>query len=428
MLVSALLLLPTAAPLAGGQDSLEELLSRARAEREASQAELAGTVQAALAELETLPPRNRLREAARRRSRLLDLGDEVAPMLVLYLDPGSDPEAGVVFRTRQVVQVLRSMASPAITDALLRQTTTGSVEGRLNALAVLETCPDRSRIAPVVRELYNFSTGRMRTGAMLTLARLGGPEAEAILSAALDDEDPAVIDLALHALGEVASLTVTAKVLELASSDAGASHVEGIGAFYVSQPALFEDQDMVIALMTLLARSDAPRDDTVNVLEAMLPLELDIRSKIRKAMDPLVDHPNQEVREATLVLLARAGDKGARRDLLRPYNAKVSARRDSDNAYTERGDAWYQIGEYSEAIKDYKQAVKLMRARTKEEEPFLGLARCYAQMRKYKDAKVQLDLAPVSIARLQELSRDPAFTEMLESKYRSAFHLPDQDK
>jgi hypothetical protein len=369
-----------------------------------------------------------LREAARRRSRLLDLGDEVAPMLVLYLDPGSDPEAGVVFRTRQVVQVLRSMASPAITDALLRQTTTGSVEGRLNALAVLETCPDRSRIAPVVRELYNFSTGRMRTGAMLTLARLGGPEAEAILSAALDDEDPAVIDLALHALGEVASLTVTAKVLELASSDAGASHVEGIGAFYVSQPALFEDQDMVIALMTLLARSDAPRDDTVNVLEAMLPLELDIRSKIRKAMDPLVDHPNQEVREATLVLLARAGDKGARRDLLRPYNAKVSARRDSDNAYTERGDAWYQIGEYSEAIKDYKQAVKLMRARTKEEEPFLGLARCYAQMRKYKDAKVQLDLAPVSIARLQELSRDPAFTEMLESKYRSAFHLPDQDK
>lgn len=426
MLLSALLLtLPAPAPQ--DPDSLEDLLRRAREGRDAAQVELGGTVQAVLAELETLPPRNREREASRRRKRLLDLGPEAAPLLAVYLDPGSDPDDGAVFRTRQVVQVLRELASPAITDQLIAATAAGSVVGRLNALAVLETSPDRKRVAPVVRALYEASSGRLRTGAMLTLARLGGPESEAVLSAALDDPDPEVVDLALHALGEVESAGVTTQVLELCRAEAGSRHVGGIGRFFVAQPGLLEEQDNLISLVELLARSDAPRDDTVEVLEAMLPLELSFRSKVVEAMEPLAEHANADVQEAALVLLARGGVKSARRDLLRPYNERIAGRRTSDDAYTERGDVWYRIGEYSEAIKDYKDAVRLMRARTKEEEPFLGLARCYARMKKYKDAKVQLDLAPVSIARLQELSKDPAFAGMLESKYRSAFHLPDED-
>ena len=357
----------------------------------------------------------------------MDLGLEAAPLLVVYIDPGPDPAEGVAFRTRQVVEVLRKLASPAITDQLIARTAAGSVEGRLNALAILETSPDRERVAPVVRNLYHASSGRLRTGAMLALARLGGPESEVVLSAALEDPDPLVVDLALHALGEVEAPGVTAKVLSLCRAEAGSNHVVGIGRFFVAQPELFEEQDNVISLVELLARSDVPRDEAVEVLEAMLPLELSFRSKVVTAMDPLVAHPNSEMREAALVLLARGGVKSARRDLLRPYNERLTGRRPSDDAYTERGDVWYRIGEYSEAIKDYKDAVRLMRARTKEEEPFLGLARCYAQMKKYKDAKIQLDLAPVSIARLQELSKDPAFAGMLDSKYRSAFHLPDED-
>jgi len=354
------------------------------------------------------------------------LGSEAAPLLVGYLEPGIDPPEATAFRTRQVVQVLRELASPAITEELLRRIGVGTIEGRLNALAILETSTDQDRVAPIVCDLYKVSAGRLRTGAMLTLARIGGPLAKEALSAALDDEDPGVVDLALRALGQVSSNEVTARVLELAESESGAAHIQGIGAFFLSQPDIFEDQEHVITLMNLLARPSAPRDDTVKVLRSLVELDLSFRSKVRKAMTALVEHPNNEVQVATFILLARAGDKGARRDLLRPYNEAIANRRAYDNAYTERGDIWYLIGEYSEAIKDYKFAIKLMSARTKEEEPFLGLARCYAQMKKYKDAKIQLDLAPVSIARLQQLSKDPAFAGMLESKYRSAFHLPDE--
>lgn len=409
-------------------DSLEDLLRRARAEREQEQAAIGDTVEAVMLELEVLSDRNRDRDAVRKRKRLLDLGPEVAPLLLPYLEPGPDPGAGDIFRAGQAVRVLRELASPSITDALIAALGVGSTDSRLNALAVLENCPEPKRAAPPVRDLYHASTGRLRTAAMLTLARLGGPEAEELLSASLEDADGSVVDLALGALAEVESPTATAKVLELCRQERGSKHVLAIGLYFAAQPQHFADQEVLISVMELLARTDAPRGDIVRVLSQLNDLNLEIRSKVRKSMDPLVEHAHPEVQESTLILLARSGDKGARRDLVRPYNDKVLARRDDDSVYTERANVWYQIQEYQEAIKDYKQAIKLMRGQTKEEAPFLGLARCYARMKKYKDAKAQLDLAPVSIARLQELSKDPAFAEMIESKYRSAFQLPDEDE
>ena len=409
-------------------DSLEDLLRRARAEREQQAAAIGDTVEAVMLEFEVLSDRNRDREADRRRKKLIDLGPEVAPLLLPYLETGTDPGAGVTFRAGQAVRVLRELASPSITDALIAALGQGTIDARLNALAVLENCPEPKRAAPPVRDLYHASTGRLRTAAMLTLARLGGPEAEELLSASLEDENESVVDLALGALASVESPTAMAKVLQLCRDERGSKHVLAVGLYFAAQPQHFEDQEVLISLMELMSRTEAPRGDIVRVMRALTDLDLEIRSKVRKSMDPLVEHAHPEVQETTLILLARAGDKSARRDLLRPYNDKVTARRDDDAVYTDRAGIWYRIDEFQESIKDYKQAVKLMRGRTKEEEPFLGLARCYARMKKYKDAKAQLDLAPVSIARLQEISKDPAFKEMLESKYRSAFHLPDEDE
>jgi HEAT repeats len=428
--LAALLLSALAAGQAQAQTdrgSLEDLLRHARIEREAQREALGGRVQAILMEFESLTGRAREREPSRLRKRLLDLGPEIAPLLVSHIDPGANPAEAVQFRTQQVVQVLRQLRSSAITDALVQKTGVGSVDGRLNALSVLETCPEPERAAPAVRDLYRVAKGPLRTGALLTLARLGGPEAQTILSEALQDKDPVVVGLALRALGEVRSSGVAAQVLELVRSGDGVTQLPALTEYYGSQKDLLEAPEHFIALAKLLARSDAPRDDAVTMLERFADLDLDLRSAVKKALQPLGEHANRSVREAALVLLARAGDKGARRDLLRPYNEKITAQRSYDAVYTQRGDIWYRIQEYSSAIKDYKQAIKLMSSRKKEAGPFVGLARCYARIRKFKDAKDHLDASPLSIARRRELSQDPAFAEMASiSKYRSTFSLTEE--
>ncbi|MCH2106786.1 MAG: tetratricopeptide repeat protein, partial [Planctomycetes bacterium] len=93
-------------------------------------------------------------------------------------------------------------------------------------------------------------------------------------------------------------------------------------------------------------------------------------------------------------------------------------------------DAWidiatieYRIEEYRDAIKHYEQAMKLGRIDTRRQrDVYLGLARCYAQEKKYKDAQQWLQRAPISRRQLAELADDPDFREMAaHSKYGKTF-------
>lgn len=414
-----------AAPLSA-DDSLEDLLRRAREQQASARAELSGVVSVALTDFETLSTRDRERKAGLLRSKLLKLGSEAAPLLVASLEPGIDPTEGQEYRARQITQVLREMATPAITEMLLERLEAGSISGRVNALQVLETNPETKRIAPVVRDLYHVSTGRLRLASMIALARIGGPEAETLLTAALADEDSEVVKTAISALGEVKSAAVASKVIELVQSDTGTEYLRALADYYRQQPELFENLDHLVAIVQCVGRPEASSSDSVYLLEVLIDLNLELRSKARKELDPLTEHVVSEVREAALVLLARSGDKNARRDLIRPYDDAVKERKSHPTPYVERGDAWYRIGDYAESIRDYKEAIELRGNRSKEPEPFVGLARCYAQQKKYKEAKAQLDVAPLSRLKLRQLANDPAFVGMLETKYRDAFHLADE--
>jgi len=428
---SLIALLALLAPAAGAVDdtpreSLEKFLRRARAAREALRQDLEMEVQALIDELEALGRRTkntREREAERRRKALIALGSEAAPLLLGALDPGPKGNSAAAFRARQVVEVLRALPTPAVTDRLIELTGEGSIEGRMNALKVLETCAEPERAEPAICDLYPLTTGRLRRGVLSTGARLGGPRSRQIRAQALQDPDDDLVQMAIRALGEVHTEGVAGEVLELVRSLRAQKYIAALIGFYGDQRELLEYQEHLQALVELAGRSRTPRADGVALIEALTELEVEPRSATRKAMKVLVEHPNLSLREAALVLLARAGDKGARRDLMRRYNDTVAAQRAYHQAYSERGDVYYRIGEYTNAIRDFKDAIELQRTRTKEAEPYVGLARCYARTGKFKEAKKYIDSAPLSVTSIQKLAEDPAFAEMLESKYRSAFML-----
>ena len=318
----------------------------------------------------------------------------------------------------------RELSSPAVTDSLLTLASRASVDGRINALLALETSAETERVIPRIKKLFENSNGRTRAAALKTLGHLGGPEAFETFVGALSDSDSSIVGVALQALASVPADKAVPLVLDFLGTSTAHRQLPGLLEFYKSHPEpLIEDDDHLEALVEVVTRRTASSRQVEAMLTYMTEIGVDPRSSARRKLEGLTDVVNDGVREASLILLARARDKGARKRFLTPYDRAIERQPDYHGVFTERGDAYYRLADYTEAIKDYKMAVRLRRGRTPVPEPFIGTARAYARMGRYKDAAEELKTAPLSITEVRSLAKDPAFAEMLETRYRSAFRL-----
>ncbi|MCP3916111.1 MAG: tetratricopeptide repeat protein [bacterium] len=424
--VSARTPLRSAAATVGLDDegSLQDLLAKARRERDATLTRMREEVVSIVKDLDALTGRNTERAAGKLRKRLLDLGADCAPLLVPYLDVGTVPEDGEKLRGEKISEVLRSFASPAVTTELMEMASKGSRRGRLNALKALTSTPDPERVLPFLRDMFRTATGNLRQQALATLAEIGGPQASTLLAEALADKDDDVVDVAIRALGTSRSAQASASLLAYMKKGGSDEHIAAILDFYKEMPELLEEKQHLLALVGLAGSFDVSRPDTLRILDTLRRLELDAGKDLKKAMEPLVGSNIEEVSEAALIMLARAKDKNAKRRLIAKYDERVKKQKDWASVYEDRADILYKIGDYSRAIKDYKDAIEMRSNGSREAAPFIGIARCYALMGRYKDAAEYLNNAPVSMVTLRELARDPDFAGMLESKYVKSFHLP----
>jgi len=120
------------------------------------------------------------------------------------------------------------------------------------------------------------------------------------------------------------------------------------------------------------------------------------------------------------------GDKNARRELLQEYDTAIERNKTWASSYEARANVLYKLHDYREAMKDYQKALQLsagdLKAHT--EESYIGLARCYAQQGKLKEAAQHIEKAPVSMKRLAELAKEPVFAKLAENpKYRGVFKI-----
>jgi HEAT repeat protein len=411
--------------------SLEDLLRRARVESTKVAAALTGEVQMILGELEVLPLRTRAQGAEKLRRKLVELGPGVAPLLLPALEPGpADPATGEVdaearFRAAQVAQVLQELRSRTITDALIELARTGTETGRVHALAVLGASPEPRRVAPIIHAVFESETGAVRLAALSALAELGGPEASARLAAALAHEEPEVVETALLAVAQARNREVEPHVLALLGSKRAPFNVRPVLEYYRALPELLE-REHLLALAELAANPDVNRGDTVRILDMLRELEVGLDRNTKRALEPLETSANNLVAEAALALLARAGDKRARRLYLASYEEDVQRQEDYPEPYVARGHALYRIGDLTSASRDYRTAIKLENAGNRDHEPYVGLAKCYAAQKRYKDASDYLERSPLSTTRLRELAKEPVFADMLVTRYSTAFHLRDE--
>jgi len=400
------------------RQTLQELLVRLRQMRDDRLGELRADVDAVLRAIEIEAQTHHVAGLEEQKKRLVALGPEVAPLLVDLIDPGEAAEDAVILRAAIVADALAEQPSPAITARLVEIAKGGTPKGRLNAARALASSPDPKRAGEVLGEIVASAQGELRRTALVGLAKLGGPESAKTIEAALQSPDPATVQSTIEALAAAHAADFAPRVLALASvTHQAAPYLSAILAYYRAVPEVV-DKAHLQALVRLAGEVAVGNELRARVLEILPRFADKFDADVRKDLKQLANSPTREIREGALVILVVAGDRGARKDLMADYDDQIERNKTWPASYEARANVLYRIGEYREAIRDYQKSLDLsakdFRART--EDAYIGLAKCYAQQGKLKDASQTLEKAPISRKQLAELAADPVFAKVVEHK------------
>ena len=406
--------------------TLQDLLLRLRKERDDHQGQLTASVEQVLRTLDLEIQTKRPAGVGEQRAKLVALGPECAPILVERIDPGEKADETARVRASTIAQALVEQPSPAITGRLVALARTGSREGRLNAVRALSTSPDVEAAAAVLSEIYGTAEGELRGAALTSIARLGGPEADKVLAAALETGDTSTRRLCLQSLAASHAAAYAPKVLKLVSATRDAVPcAEGVLAYYKACPEVV-DKAHLIALVHLAGDSGVAAENRGRILDLLPKYGDKFDAEVKKELHQLATSSTREVHESALVTLYLSGERQARKELLAPYDDQVEKNKQWAQSFEARANVLYRIGEIQFAIRDYMKSLQLAAndARAKTEGAHIGLARCYMQQAKLKDAFDELNRAPISQKELAELGKEPIFQKLAEHpKYGKIFRV-----
>jgi len=428
LLVTLLLAAPAPAqlPKPGERETLQQFLERLRQMRDGVQTQLATQVDQVLSDMEMEAQVRRISGLEEQRDKLIALGAEAAPLLVKRLDPGASGTDGQKLLAQYVALALAARPSRSITDALLEHLRTGTTDGRRNALVVLATTPEPERVAPLIGQFFAQAQGAVRKDALTALVRIGGPEAEKVLVGALSDPSAEIVRFALSALAEARGVAHAPKVLKLAQATReAAGYVDGLFAYYKACPEAV-GKPVLIAFLRIVEDLAAPRDLRIKVLAELAAFGAEFDSELRKELRVVAQSPERELKEAALILLHQTGDRNAKKELLADYDEQIERNKTWSNSYEQRAGILYRLAEYKDAQRDYQQALSLAKndLSARLDEAYVGLARCYMQQNKLKEAAQTLERAPISLKRLADLAKEPLFKKLADNpKYRDVFKI-----
>ncbi len=415
-------------PVADDDLSLEALLERYRNEQQRLFDTYRVEVESVATALEAVEGRDRDRELEQLRGRLLDLGPQATPLLVPYIDPGLKASDGKQRRSAQVTQVLLRLSTRAVTPQVIEVLEKGSLEGQRNAIRVLGASDDPERAGEVLREKFTGATSGRRGELITAIATLGTPADFEFLGEVLGNQDPDVVRSAIASLTATRCSAAGPKILDLVRATlAAASHVDAICAYYRACPEVV-DEEHCAALVRFATSLTGNSREAEKVLFTIGEFE-DVWSKDAKQdLKQLADSPSTRIREAAMICLVRAGDRGMRRKLLEAYDERIEENGRLASAWQNRADVKFRIGDYKGAIKDYTEAMRKSEAYLRTEpEIYIGLARANARLGKPKDAADWLDQGSLSIAQLHVLARDPDFDELrADAKLAKVFRLGEE--
>ncbi len=423
--------------------SLEQLLERARAAQARAQAPLQPQVDQALQTLaETDLKSTTLRSL---QADLVALGPAAGPLLVPGLDPGEGSPAPFAARANRLAPILAEFDDLGTVLALLRASRSGHPAFARRALNLLGASTHRRVIADHLLGQVDWKHPRGGNKPVLrTLSSLQGPECTLALLDRAEAGDMSGVAIALEALQGAENPHGAQAVLQILRRTPNFTLLSLAADYYRTVPETFtQDDDLRLPLLELsrgLARDNGSLErwelERVSLLgttsgpDVMLqllhhPLEFRSSSALRNA---LWEWHDQGVgnRSRLLALLAKAGDKKAKRRYLEGANEAVQkSKRESEtqhaSALSRRAQRYLEAGDAANAIRDVQKALKIDSKRSLGNSLRQKLHRTGAEAQairgRFKDVAEHLDAMALKPEDRARMRRAPAFQAFLESKY-----------
>lgn len=426
-------------PAPAGQEgksrrSLEDILKEVRSESGRAASALHPEVVRIVADIDKLKnPRTGPRSKAMV-EQLEALGPAALPLLVPFLEPGEDLSRQTVFRSELICQFLRESPTATTTDALLELASTGSAQGRLGALVALESTPEPKRAAPILvsiarsertKGLSPDSKQSVVNAAFCALAHLDDQGAREFIAESVLSKQADLCAGALIALSDAPAHTSAPQMLLfLASMEDAKLVASAVADYYEKNDALLEDVDHARALGSIATHTTTPTEPRIRMFDTLRVTDAKIGTPTKRAVEPYVQASRPDLRLAAQMLLARHKDRGAKQDLFHRLDNLVKKDKKSISAHSERATMYHAIGDWNAAERDWRIVMKQIandeigRAR---KEPYIGIARALARLRKFREASSYLSQGPLSVEELQGLGLQRDFREMRESRFGDVF-------
>lgn len=422
--------------------SLEALLREVRLEHTRAAVALRPKVAELVKEIDGLRASRAGRESRTKLEALERLGRPALELIVGFLDPGKKVTRKTVFRAQLLAGFLREHPDATTTDRLLALVRSGSLHGRLGALEALETTTEHGRVSPTLialasgehlDDLSKSDRESVRRAAFCTLAMREGPTAKTFIAQALRSQDPNLCAGALSAMAEAPAESTAADVLAFLQGLEEKDSVDpalasAIADYYEVHADLLIDVDHARALGAVVVIPELPSEPRTRIFDALRVTDAKVGTKVKRAAEPFADMSRPELRMAARLFLARLKDRGAKRDLLDPFDDEIKRNKNSIAAHSDRAKIYHAIGEYGAAERDWRFVMEQMAKddlTRSRKEPFIGIARALARLKKYREAASYLSQGPISVDELKALGKERDFLAMAETRYGDIFQFGD---
>ena len=411
-LPAMLLAQPTTVPSQGGM-TLTALLALAKSRAERQRPAQAEKLKPFLADLALNYPDNKAFLDGRV-AEVAQLGDGIVPLLLELLAPADDSQEKRQLAANSA-RVLQLLEPSGFTDALLELLGGRSHVARLHAISLLGWTRSRNAAQKLTALLPDLQ-GEALLRALDALRRLRAADATGAVSRYLASPDKAVREATLEFLIEVRAAGALEPVLMALAGEKHAPLLPRYVEYLASTaPANAAAAD---ALVPLLAGDKLDKVQVTGVVTALATIAPAEHAPTLGALRQMLQQDETgALGRAAALTMRDLGDKKGLSILFDNLNAKVQKRKKESQVYEQRGDAFFAIGKWAEAARDYEEAIANARSKTLESFLHLKVAKTEARRARWSNVLAALKAAePTWEILMREAERDEGLRKALEEK------------